>query len=276
MSEKPLKLPEVPFGPHSISRLIAGGNPPNGGSHQTKLMNMHMNEYFTLDQTVEFLHRCSEQGINTWQSNCEQEVHDALIRFREEGGEIQYICLASPDEIADEDVLAGILGAKPIGIAFHGEIADRMWRNGGIDEIPDTLAKIRDTGVQVGLSTHNPAVIDYAEESGWDVDFYMGCVYLRSRNDEELKEIMSEVPIGEIYLPSDIPRMCETISKATKTCLAFKILAAGRTCDNPEQVRKAFEFVLGHIKPTDAVIVGMYPRYTDEIKENADVVRTYG
>ena len=148
--------------------------------------------------------------------------------------------------------------------------------NGEIDEIPATLSKIRDTGVQVGLSTHNPAVIDYAEENDWDLDFYMGCVYRKSRNHEELKEIMSEAPIGEIYLPSDVPRMCETISKATKTCLAFKILAAGRTCDSPEQVRKAFEFVFGHIKPTDAVIVGMYPRYTDEIKENADLVRTYG
>ena len=37
-----------------------------------------------------------------------------------------------------------------------------------------------------------------------------------------------------------------------------------------------FEFVLGHIKPTDAVVVGMYPRFTDQIKENADLVKTYG
>ena len=70
--------------------------------------------------------------------------------------------------------------------------------------------------------------------------------------------------------------MCETIRKASKTCLAFKILAAGRTCDKPEQVRDAFKFVLENIKPTDAVIVGMYPRYTDQIKENADLVRLYG
>ncbi|MFC1714573.1 hypothetical protein ACFL6S_12975 [Candidatus Poribacteria bacterium] len=276
MPEKALKLPEVPFGPHSISRLIAGGNPPHGGSHLTKLMNMHMNEYFTPDQTLEFLRRCSKQGINTWQSGQSEKVQYALTRFREEGGEMQFICLASPEKIADADVLAEILELEPIGIAFHGEVTDRMWRNGEIDKIPETLAKIRDTGVQVGLSTHNPAVIDYAEKNGWDLDFYMGCVYRKSRNYEELKEIMSEAPIGEIYLPSDVPRMCETISKASRTCLAFKILAAGRTCNSPEQVRKAFEFVLGHIKPTDAVIVGMYPRYTDEIKENADLVRTYG
>jgi hypothetical protein len=28
------KLPEIPFGKHSITRLIAGGNPIDGGSHQ--------------------------------------------------------------------------------------------------------------------------------------------------------------------------------------------------------------------------------------------------
>lgn len=276
MSIAPLKLPEVPFGPYSISRLIAGGNPPSGGSHQTRLMDMHMREYFTLEQTVEFLRRCMEQGINTWQISYSSRTQDTLRQFREEGGEIQFICLCSPEQVADKNEFAKVLELNPTGIAFHGEVTDRIWRAGDIDTALDTLAQIRDAGVQVGLSTHNPEVIEYTEENGWDIDFYMACVYRKSRNYTELMEIMREAPIGEIYLPSDVPKMCETISKATKTCLAFKILAAGRTCDTPEQVRGAFEFVFGHIKPTDAVIVGMYPRYIDEIKENASLVREYG
>ena len=44
----------------------------------------------------------------------------------------------------------------------------------------------------------------------------------------------------------------------------------------PEEVRKAFKLVLERIKPTDAVIVGMYPCYTDQVRENADIVRTHG
>lgn len=270
------KLPQVPLGSYSISRLIAGGNPPHGGSHQTTLMNMHMREYFTLEQTVKFLHRCSAEGINTWQTLYSDKTRDALRQFRQEDGEIHFICLCSPDEVADKNKFTKILELEPIGIAFHGEVTDRIWREGKIDTALDTLAQIRNTGALVGLSTHNPEVIEYTEENGWDVDFYMACAYRKSRNHAELMEIMREAPIGEIYLPSDVPRMCETISKTTKTCLAFKILAAGRTCDTPEQVRRAFEFVFGHIKPTDAVIVGMYPRYTDEIKENANLVRMYG
>jgi len=276
MSSEPLRLPEIPFGSYSISRLIVGGNPPHGGSHQTHLMDMHMREYFTLDRTVEFLRRCSEQGINTWQTSYSTLVRDALRRFREEGGKMQFICLCAPDQIADRDSFAKVLEFEPMGVAFHGEVTDQIWRVGKIDTAIESLARIRDAGVLVGLSTHNPEVIQYTEEKNWDLDFYMACVYRKSRDHRELMEIMREVPIGEIYLPSDVPKMCEAIRKATKTCLAFKILAAGRTCDTPEQVRKAFEFVFGHIKPTDAVIVGMYPRYTDQIKENADLVRMYG
>lgn len=276
MSIKSLRLPEVQFGPYSISRLIAGGNPPQGSSHQTRLMNMHMREYFTLDQTVKFLRRCREQGINTWQTAYSPGIRDALRRFREEGEEMQWICLCSPEQVADKKKFASVLELDPLGIAFHGEVTDKIWRGGKIDTALDTLAQIRDAGVLVGLSTHNPEVIEYAEENNWDIDFYMACVYRKSRDHAELMEIMSEAPLGEIYLSSDVPKMCKTIRKTTKTCLAFKILAAGRTCDTEEQVRKAFEFVLGHIKPADAVIVGMYPRYTDQVKENADLVREYG
>ncbi len=67
--------------------------------------------------------------------------------------------------------------------------------------------------------------------------------------------------------------MCDTIRKTSKMCLAFKLFAGGRTCNTPEEVSDVFEYVLGHIKPTDPVVVGMYPRFADQmIKENADLV----
>ena len=71
--------------------------------------------------------------------------------------------------------------------------------------------------------------------------------------------------------------MCDTIRNTPKTCLAFKIFAAGRTSATPEQVNDIFEYVFGPIKPTDAVVVGMYPRFADQmVKENADLARKYG
>ena len=62
--------------------------------------------------------------------------------------------------------------------------------------------------------------------------------------------------------------MTEVVRQVDKPCLGFKILAAGRKCGRPESVREAFRFAFEHIKPTDGVIVGMYPRFEDEISAN--------
>ena len=82
----------------------------------------------------------------------------------------------------------------------------------------------------VGVSTHMPAVVDAIESKGWDLDYYMTCVYERHRSEEELEKLLGQVPlpVGEVYLKSDPPRMFKAIRQTKRTCLAFKILAAGR------------------------------------------------
>ncbi|MCH7908513.1 MAG: hypothetical protein IIB38_02715 [Candidatus Hydrogenedentes bacterium] len=274
-----LRMPKVPFGPHTISRLIAGGNQQAGASHQSVLMTQHMLDYFTVDQTVAFLRSCIAQGINTWQANYNEKTRDAVLRIREGGEEINLISLASPH--FDENALAKTLELNPIGIYLFGWTSDQLYHAGKLDTARDFLKKIRDTGVQVGFGAHRPEVIEYAEEKGWDIDFYMTSLYRWGRSREEILEILPEVPHDdgyggmELYLPSELPRMCDTIRKVTKPCLAFKLMAGGRTCKTPQQVSDVFEYVLGRIKPTDAVLVGMYPRFSDEIKANADFARKF-
>jgi hypothetical protein len=101
----------------------------------------------------------------------------------------------------------------------------------------------------------------------------MTCFYCESRRPEEFQKEIGVIPVGETYLSSDPPRMCEMIWRTRKPCLGFKILAAGRRCGTPEAVRKAFKFAFQNIKPTDGVIVGMYPRYSDQISENVALAR---
>lgn len=277
-----LCMPEVSFGSHNISRLIAGGNQQSGASHQSVLMTQHMLEYYTVDQTLAFLRSCIAQGINTWQANYNEKTRDVLLKLREGGEDINVICLSSPQFAARGNGWAKMLELDPIGVYLFGWTADQLYREGKLDTARDFMSKIRDTGLQVGLGAHRPEVIEYAEEKGWDIDFYMTALYRWGRSREEILEILPEVPHDdgyggmELYLPSELPRMCDTISKVTKPCLVFKLLAGGRTCKTPQQVSDVFEYVLGRIKPTDAVIVGMYPRFTDEIKVNADLARKYG
>ena len=67
----------------------------------------------------------------------------------------------------------------------------------------------------------------------------------------------------------------EAVRSTDKPCLAFKILAAGRLCDQQELVEAAFQQAFGSMKPNDAVIVGMYPEYEDQVAINAGYVRRF-
>ena len=91
---------------------------------------------------------------------------------------------------------------------------------------------------------------------------------------EEFQKLLGgELPIGEIYLQSDPPRMFKVIKASSKPCLAYKVLAAGRKIEKPEQVRQCFETAFSNVKPTDAVIVGMYQQLGDQVGENTGFVR---
>jgi hypothetical protein len=82
--------------------------------------------------------------------------------------------------------------------------------------------------------------------------------------------------VREVYLEEDPPRMFKVIRQTRRTCLAFKILAAGRLCESKASVEKAFRQTFAGIKPTDAVIVGLYDRYTDQAAEDAEFARRFG
>ena len=67
--------------------------------------------------------------------------------------------------------------------------------------------------------------------------------------------------------------MFKVIRATTKPCLAYKVLAAGRRIGSPAEVRRCFEEAFANIKPTDALIVGMYQQFGDQVGENAALVR---
>src|SRR5438034_10010530 len=97
--------------------------------------------------------------------------------------------------------------------------------------------------------------------------------HLRRPREEYQKLLGDDLPLGEIYLPSDPPRMFKVIRSVRKPCLAYKVLAAGRRVNNPAEVRRCFETALTNIKPTDAMIVGMYQQFGDQVGDNAAAVR---
>jgi hypothetical protein len=267
-------LPTIKLGPHTVTRLIIGGNPLYGHSHFNKLLSQHQVAWNTPERVVALLKHCEHVGINTWQNSyAERTLHD-LDRYRQQGGTMHWLCLGKPDWEKKPERIAEAAQRKPIGIAPHGALAEQLHRQKRLTALTDLLKRIRDQGVLVGLSAHNPALIELAEEKGWDIDYYMCCLYYLTRPKAESRKLLGDdLPLGEIYLPSDPPRMFQVIRAARKPCLAYKVLAAGRRVDSPAEVRKCFEIALSNIKPTDALIVGMYQQFSDQVAENAALVR---
>lgn len=267
-------LPTIALGKHQVSRLIVGGNPVYGHSHFNKLLGQHMTAWHTPDRVVALLKRCEQAGINTWQNSYSPRTLQDLEKFRAAGGKLQWLCLGKPDWDRFPQRLDDVIKHKPLGVAPHGHLAERLHRQKKLDVLTDMLKRIRDKGVLVGLSAHNPALIELSEEKGWDVDYYMCCLYYLSRPADEFRKILGrDLPLGEIYLPGDPPLMYKAVKAARKPCLVLKILAAGRRVGSPAEVKKCFETALASIKPTDALIVGMYQEFNDQVGENAALVR---
>ncbi len=268
-------LPTVRLGKYDVTRLIIGSNPFYGFSHFNRLYDRVMTDWHTSERVCQVLRQCEQNGINTWQLSYRQRAMEDLKRFRAEGGKLQWILLA-PGELTDKpELIPEVARLSPIGIVHHGGVTDSRFRAGQHAKVRDFLKRVRDSGVLVGMSTHNPRNLERVESENWDIDFYMTCCYQVSRPPEEVRKITTELPLpaGEVYLEGDPARMFSVVRQTKKTCLAFKILAAGRRVSSPTQVDQAFQSTLDSIKPQDGVIVGMFPRFKDEVKENCDRVR---
>jgi hypothetical protein len=252
---------------------MVGGNPFYGYSHFNRLFSAHMVEWATPERVCQTLRQCEQAGINTWQfSHTERTISD-LKRHRAEGGRMQWILLSHREIEEDHRIIGEVVRLKPIGIVHHGGSAERKRRAGQLNKVRDFLKSVRDSGVMVGLSVHDPSLLEQVEEENWDVDFYMTSLYYLTRTSAEFKKVLGQKPLGEVYLAEDPPRMCSVIRRTPKTCLCYKVLAAGRLTDSARQIDQAFRFAFENIKPQDAIIVGLYPRYSDQVSENADRVR---
>ncbi len=263
------QMPVINLGPHRISRLIVGSNPISGYSYLGSHTDRQMKEYFTTDNTVRFLLDCEKAGINTHQGSARMEY---LKPLRDRGSRMNFISLSS-DRLKIKEI---INTASPIAIVHHGGVTDRLFSEGDSMIVHDYIKAVKDTGVLAGVSAHNPDVIKQIADKGWEVDFFMTCFYYLTRKQNS-EESMPTLPTGSyVFYKNDPDVMTSVIRQVKQPCLAFKILGAGRLCSSQETVKKAFQYAFSNIKPSDGVIVGMFPWTFDEITADSQYVRETG
>jgi hypothetical protein len=279
-------LPTVALGRHQVTRFIVGSNPIYGYSHFNRQYDQHMLEWFTDERIVQLLLACEKAGINTWQASYNRNMTRQFPRIREAGCRIQFLCLAAswhfdpklprtPDAVVDGTIKCAQAAAKfnPVGIAFHGWATDMLFRAGKIDMLRSYVNAVHDLGIPAGISTHNPVILAALEEKNFGNEFYMASLHYLSRRPEDWQHDIGTQPVGEVYVSTDPPKMYEAVRRVSKPCFVYKVLAAGRKCGSAGEIRSAFELAYKSIKPADACIVGLYPRYSDQITEDTRIVR---
>jgi hypothetical protein len=265
-------LPTVRLGEYDISRLIIGGNPFSGNSHVSRDMDDEMLDYFSTDRIKQILFDCEKHGLNTMQLRADRHITRIIREYRQDGGSMHWIAQTCPELGDFAASVRGIMSYKPIAIYHHGTIADNLFKAGNIGELKSRLAVMRGTGALVGLGTHMPELVEYSEEHGLDVDFYMTCVYNLSKVTRQSSSITGAANSGEPFDEEDREIMYKTVRAVPKPCLVFKILGATRRSATPADVEGAFREAFANIKDSDAVIVGMFPKYSDQVYENARLV----
>ena len=238
-------LPTVKFGKTEVTRLIIGSNPFYGYSHFNRILDAHMREFYTQDKKIEVLKSAERNGINTWQLHYNDQPLADYLRYREEGGNMNVVLLADFELMKNPKIMPEVVARmKPLGVGHHGNRTDERFRAGEKSKVKEFCKIVRDSGVMVGVSAHNPAVFDIIESEDWDVDYFQTCLYRVSRTAEEARFEFGEAPVGETYMEKDPERMCKMIRATRKPCLVFKVFGAGRSVGSPEAMEKAVRFTL--------------------------------
>jgi hypothetical protein len=292
-------MPTVRFGDHEVSRLIIGCNTVYNLSHLSVMIDVEMKAWNTPEQLVADFKHAYELGINCVESPRPQLV-EQVNRVLAPGRMMFTTRNQAP---ADLSIRPG-RGAKEIAksgcIAIHHGGAgptgtDAWWRQGKLDRVREWCKAVRDAGVLVAITSHRPEVFMEIESQGWDVDYYMTCMYKYGRTPAEWekafegnpgmapaelyhsREGTSEFYGGETaFVRGDPAEMLKVVKQTKKPCMVYKILASGRLVEKPEFVERTFKFYFENIKPTDAVVVGHWTKQQDQYAINAEYVRRFG
>jgi len=244
-----MSLPITQLGSLQVSRFIIGGNPFCGFSHQTPERNAEMVAWYTDERVVETLFQAEALGVTTCILRGDTHITRVLDSYWDQGGTMRWVAQADEMGKTIADGAQFCLDHGASAVYLHGGLADHWVAHERRDLIDLFVETVRQGGVPVGMAGHMPADFLWAEEH-LDVDFYMVCYYNPSPRRDAPAHNQHAV---EQYLEEDRRERVATIARLTRPAIHYKILAAGR--NDPEE---AFAYAARHLRPTDAVCVGVY------------------
>lgn len=244
-----MSLATTQLGSLIVTRLILGGNPFSGFSHQSPSADSEMLHFYTSRQIKATLALAEQLGITTLVARADAHIIRLLIEYWDEGGKIQWIAqtcteLGMPAGVAQRAIKAGASA-----VYIHGGQMDFFKHHDQKDEVQAALDVIHQAGLPAGVAGHFHTTHLWAAEH-FDFEFHM-CSYYNPSDRTMYSGHRSG--ITEVYAPEDRENMVATIARLTRPVIHYKIFAAGR-----HDPREAFEYTAKHLRPSDGVCVGIF------------------
>jgi hypothetical protein len=246
-----MSIGSVELGGVSVSRLVLGGNPFSGFSHQSPQRDDEMRRYYTAARIKQTFREAEAAGVTTFFGRADRHVARVLMEYWDEGGAIQWFAQTCPEFAPHARGIANAIHGGAKGSYIHGGQMDYWVAQGATDEARDNIAMIKAAGLAAGAAGHTPRVFEWAEQH-LDVDFYMCCYYNPTPRDKNAEHVAGA---KERFAAADRDAMVRTIAQLSKPVVHYKVFAAGR--NDPAQ---AMAFVAQHLRPQDAVCVGVYTK----------------
>jgi hypothetical protein len=254
-------LPTVDFCGLGLTRLILGGNPFGGFSHQSRERDQAMLAYHTPERIRETWARAEEAGINAMVTNNESEhVVEAVRGYIASGGKLRWIAQVNCQKKNDmREAIDEVLAIGCAAIYFHGMLVDEAFAARDEAKLRGYCDYVRAQKVPVGVAAHVPEAHLWVDDLGI-ADFHAVCLF--NCGSVHAKS-------GQRFRLGDMERALAVVRRIQKPCIAYKIMGAGRI-----DPMMALEHAFSSIKRGDVVNVGMHRGDDDAmVAKDAAMVR---
>jgi len=242
-------LPTVWLGNLEVTRLIIGGNPFSGFSHQSRERTAEMTAWYTDERIVETLFQAQAEGLNACLLRGDEHITRVLRRYWDQGGTMRWIAQSVSSAETAAASAAYCLEHGASACFLHGGVADHYVAQGRYDDIRAFVEAVKRGGIPVGMAGHMPADFEWAEKN-LELDFYMVSYY----NPSPRQNVPHHDPeVAEEYRPEDREERVACIQRLSRPAIHYKVMAAGR-----HDPGEALAYVARHLRPGDAVCVGIY------------------
>jgi hypothetical protein len=250
-----------------VSKVILGGNPFSGFSHQNQERDKEMVDYFTTARIKETLQQAENLGVTTFLGRVDKHIRRILTEYWNEGGHIQWLAQTAPEFSSLEGNISGAIQTGASAIYLHGGQMDFLFAQKQFDMVYRAIEQVKNAGLPVGVAGHNPQVHLWAEEN-LSLDFHMCSYYNPTPRDENAEHIQG---LKENFDDADRDAMVSVIQKLSTPVIHYKVFAAGR-----KSAAEALRFVSKNLRQQDAVCIGIFPKDNPNmLEEDIQLLESY-